>query len=133
MHSSVCLWLADVEDGGWRMIRGVFRFAFHRLPEWVCRTLLDTVGPVTIRLIRVLVVFTLWLAIVFGPVLIAAKLSLPSWGKMAAAAWLVLALIGSIWGRYRLAKKRRAAEQMADADRPYLDGVSPRPEFIARY
>lgn len=114
MNSSFCLWLADIEEMLWRMVCGVFHFAFHRLPEWVYRTLLDTVGPLTIRLIRVLVVFALWLAIVFSPVIIAAKLSLPSSGDMAAAAWLVLALIGSIWGCYRLAKKRRSAVQMAD-------------------
>jgi hypothetical protein len=132
MQSSFCLWLADVEDGCWRMIKGVFRFAFHRLPEWVYRTLLDTVGPVTIRLIRVLVVFSLWLAVVIGPAIGVAKLNLPFWG-VCATTWLVLAMIGSIWGRNRLTKKRRAAELIADADRPYLDGVSPRAEYGARY
>jgi thiol:disulfide interchange protein len=133
MNSSFCLWLADIEDTLWRMVQGVFHFAFLRLPEWVYRTLIDTVGPATVRLFRALAVFSLWLAIVFGPVIIATKVSPPFWGDVCAAAWLVLAIVGSIWGRYRLTKKRCAAGQMADADRPSPDEAPYRPEYAARY
>lgn len=131
MNSPLCLWLAEVEDGGWRMIHGVFRFTIIRLPEWVYRTLLDTVGPATVRLIRVLIVFSLWLAIVLGPTVAVAKLNLPYWGLIGSA-WTVLAIAGSIWGRYCIVRKRRAAEEMAEAGQPCLNGLSPRSECLAR-
>lgn len=131
MNSPYCMWLADIEDMLRLMIRGVFLFTFRRLPEWVYRTLLETVGPITIRLFRVFVFFLLWLAVVFGPAVAVAKLHLPLWGLLAAA-WLALAIIGSTWGRLYLAKKRCAADQMAGADHPDLDALSSRCEYSAR-
>ncbi len=107
MNSTFCQWLEDVEEAFWRMIRGVFRFVFHRLPEAFYRWMVDAVGPVTIRLIRVLVVFSLWLAVLFGPATTASKLNLPFSGWIGFA-WVVLAIIGSGWGLSYIAKKRRA-------------------------
>jgi hypothetical protein len=130
MNSPLCLWLADFEEGCWLMIRGVFRFTFIRLPEWFYRTLLDTVGPATIRLIRVLVVFCLWLAVMFGPAVGAIKFKLPFWGGVGAAAWVALAIIGSVWGRACLARKRRAAAKAAEANSLCLDGLSSRRECV---
>ena len=134
MNSSFCLWFADVEEALWRMIRGVFRFTFHRLPEGIYRALVDTVGPATIRLVRVLVVFCLWLAVVFGPVLVAVTFRLPLWVCAGTAAWLVLAIIGSSWGHSCLARKRRAAAagEAAEGDRRSLDGPSARRERVVR-
>jgi protein-S-isoprenylcysteine O-methyltransferase Ste14 len=116
MNSSLYLWLADIESMLWRMVRGVFHFTFLRLPEWVYRTLLDVIGPAAIRLVRVIVVFCLWLAVVFGPVALTLKFEPPLWVRVIAAVWLVLAIAGSIWGRSRLAKRRSAAAQGTNND-----------------
>jgi hypothetical protein len=111
MNPSLCQCLAEVEDLLWRMIRGVYRFTFVRVPEWMYHTLVDTVGPVTIRLMRVLVALCLWLATVFGPSIATFKIVGGFWGGVAALTWLALATSGSIWGASYIRKKRRAARE----------------------
>ncbi len=124
MNSSLCSWLADVEDSLWRMVLGVFRFTFLRLPEWIYRTLVDVIGPATVRLIRVLIALSLWLAVLIVPAQFAYRL--PSWGGVLATTWFILALVGSAWGRCHLAKKRRpiGCEAVARLRRADLDGLA---------
>jgi hypothetical protein len=95
------------------MTAEVFRFTFHRLPEWTIRTLVETVGPAVVRAARVLAVLCLWLAVVFGPIIAAPLLRAPLWGDAAAAAWLALAVTGSVWGLYRLKKRRASLDRAA--------------------
>lgn len=124
MNSTLCSWLADVEDSLWRMVLGVFRFTFLRLPEWIYRTLVDVIGPATVRLIRVLVALSLWLAVLIVPAQFAYRL--PSWGGALAFTWVGLALVGSAWGRSHLAKKRRplGSEVAGRLRRADLDGFA---------
>jgi hypothetical protein len=107
MDSSFCQWLKQVEDEFRGMTAGVFRF-IPRIPSWVCYTLLDVVGPVTIRLFRVAGVITLWLTVVFGPVVLAGRAGVASWVWELIAVWVIMALVGSVWGRARLVRKHRA-------------------------
>jgi hypothetical protein len=118
MNFSFRLWLKELEDTLWRMINGVYRFIFMRLPELVVRMLLETIGPVAVQLIRVIVVLSLWLAVVSVPAIVAA--SLGGWGGLVAGAWVALALTGSVWGRAYLVRKSRWA---MDAGRPGRDGL----------
>ncbi len=118
MESSVYLWLVEAEDALHRMTRGVFRFAFGRLPAWAVEALLGTVGPVAVRLARVLAVFALWLAVVFGPAALAAEVGVPFWPGLGVAAWTALALAGSFWGRACLARKRAAEILVAELVNP---------------
>ena len=122
---SLCLWLADVEDALWRMTAGVFRFVFHRLPEWIYRTLLEIVGPVVVRAVRVLAVLCLWLAVLLWPAFMAGFLTRSAWGFVAAVTWLSLAASGSVWGLYYL-KKRRAAAMSVEAERVTERRIPPR-------
>jgi hypothetical protein len=110
-----CQWLAEIEDELRRMIRGVFQFTCRRLPELVARVLFETIGPAVVRLCRVLVVLCIWLAILFGPVVVATNLGLP-FGFLGGTTWLVLAIIGSVWGRRYLARKRAAVRSDPTAD-----------------
>lgn len=124
MNSSFCQWLAEVEELLWRMIYGVFRFTFQRLPEWVYHTLLDTVGPAAVRLTRVLAVLCLWLAVLFVPAICLGKLGGPFWGTCGVLAWLALAITGSVWGRAYLVRKRQAVGMAKGGHRPGLDGLA---------
>jgi hypothetical protein len=100
MAPSFCQWLKRVEDDFWRMTTGVFHFT-PRIPNWVFSTLLDVIGPVTIRLCRVAAVITLWLTVVFGPAVISGRVGVAFWVWELIAIWVALALIGSVWGRTR--------------------------------
>jgi len=124
MNSSFCLWLAEVEEVLWRMIRGVFRFTFQRLPEWVYRTLLDTVGPAVVRLIRVLAVLCLWLAILCVPAFCFGNLGGAFWGTCGVLGWLALFIAGSAWGWAYLVRKRRTVGMAMSAGPPSIDGMA---------
>jgi hypothetical protein len=109
MGSAFYLWLGDVEEALVRMIRGVFRFITEGLWEWIFHFVVDTLGPVTIRLGRVLALACLWLIIVFSPGAVGVRFSLPWWWAFGSTVWVGLALVGSVWGLNRIAKKRKAA------------------------
>lgn len=108
MNSALCLWLANVEHRFWRMTIGVFHFVFHRLPEWILRTLLETVAPAVVRTIRVLIALCIWLAVLVSPCVATIVFRAPYWVDLGGVAWLAVAIAGSIWGLYRVVKKRRA-------------------------
>lgn len=101
-------WLCQAEEDLQRMIRGIFRFVIEELPRRFCRFIVETVGPLSIRICRVLGLACLWLLIVFGPVWVLGFGGL-LWALMSIT-WVVLALVGSVWGLKYAAKKRRAAE-----------------------
>jgi hypothetical protein len=105
MNSPFCVWLAGVEAAFWRMIRGVFHFAFVHLPRTCYRALVEIIGPVAVRLARVSLAFGLWLAVLFGPCFGLVALG----GFLAGVTWLLLALTGSVWGLSRVIKLHRAA------------------------
>jgi hypothetical protein len=80
------------------MILGVYRMVTVQLWQWLYRFIVDTLGPVTIRLARVTGLACLWLLIVFGPLWI----RLPWWLDLT---WLGLSIGGSVWGLYRIVRK----------------------------
>ena len=108
MQSPFYGFLVEIEDALLRMIRGVFRFTCHWLPIWIYRFFIDTVGPVTIKLVRVMILLSIWLILVFSPLASAFAFKLPSWWSYGATTWTGLSIAGSIWGLYRLAKRRKA-------------------------
>ncbi len=118
MNSPLCVWLSEIEEALRGMISGAINYIFREFPEKVCRMLFETVGPVAIRLLRVALVFGVWCALVFGPVVMASKLGLSFWGYMTALTWLGLASIGSAWGRRHIKKRRAAREADKDASEP---------------
>lgn len=123
MNSPFCLWLAAIEDELWTMTSGVFRFTFKRLPEWAYRTLLDTVSPAAVRLIRVVAVLCLWLAVLFVPAICLGKLGGAFWGTCGVLGWLALFIAGSAWGRSYLITKRRTVEKEMAAC-PGINGMA---------
>jgi hypothetical protein len=135
MNSPLCIWLAGVEDKIQRMIIGVFRFAFQRVPEWIYRTLIDVVGPVTVRLIRATVLFAIWLLLVFGPIAATLTLRLSFWWDLGATGWLALAISGGIWGLYRVVRKRKAAtlEAVDDDERLNCHEGPSRRAYVGSY
>jgi hypothetical protein len=108
MGSAFYLWLVEVEDALVRMIQGVFRFITEGLWEWIYHFVVDTVGPVTVRLARVTGLGCLWLFIVFGPVVVGVSFGLRWWWGFGCVAWLALSITGSIWGLRRIVRKRKA-------------------------
>jgi hypothetical protein len=109
MGSAFYLWLVEIEDALLRMIEGVFRFITEGLWEWVCHFVVDTLGPVTVRLARVTGLACLWLFIVFGPLMVGFRFGLPGWWGFVCVVWFGLAIIGSIWGLRRLVKRATAS------------------------
>jgi thiol:disulfide interchange protein len=107
MNSSFCLKCAEIEELLWRMVRGVFHFSFIKVPNWLYRAMLDTVGPAVIRMARVALVFCLWLAVVFSPVTLAIKLDFSAWPCLVCVGWMILAIAGSIWGRAYLKRRMK--------------------------
>ncbi len=107
MRSAFYLWLVDTEESLKRMIRGVFRFVIEELPTSIYRFAIETVGPVAIRTCRVLGLACLWLMILFGPFALACDWGLYRWGMFLSFAWLVVAILGSLWGLHCV-KQRKA-------------------------
>jgi hypothetical protein len=111
--NALCLLLASWEIALWRMTSGIFHFVFHGFPEWIIRTLLYTIGPAIVRAIRVGVALCIWLGVLFGPAASAVVFGAPFWVGVGAAVWVLIAIAGSIYGLYRVVKKRRAAAKAA--------------------
>ena len=109
MGSAFYLWLGDVEEALVRMIRGVFRFITEGLWEWIFHFVVDTLGPVTIRLGRVLALACLWLMIVFSPVAVGVRFSLPWWWAFGSTVWVGLCSRGVRVGTESRRQKRKAA------------------------
>lgn len=108
MGSALYQWLVEAEDSLLRMIRGVFRFVSVGLPQWIYHYVVDTVWPMTIRMMRVMGLAYLWLMILFGPLASDLMFTLPSWWGCCSVAWTGLAITGSIWGLNRAVRKRNA-------------------------
>ena len=124
MDSPLYRWLVEVEDALVRMIAGVFRFLIEGLWTWIYHFIVDTLGPVTIRLARVLGLGCVWLVIVFIPVIIGVKFDLPRWWGSVCLVWFGLAIIGSIWGLRRIVKGATAST--AGSGMAALKGIASR-------
>jgi hypothetical protein len=97
--------LQDTEAAFVRMIHGVILFFWERIPHLV-HLLLDWLHAklvlalrIAIRTVRVGVVVSAWLAIVFGPLYLHAGIT--------TGLWMVLAITGSILGLRRTLQWRR--------------------------
>jgi hypothetical protein len=123
--------LEEVEAAFRRMIVGIFRFIFIRLPTWIYELFqhfFDWLGRflrymvrLGIRVVRVLFFATIWALLVFGPlsfVLSWPTLNSPTF-TVCGLAWAVIGLIGSVWGVNRWWHRR--ATRFADSE------TSPRP------
>jgi hypothetical protein len=108
MNTPFYVWLVEVEEALWRMIRGVFRFVSEWLPTWLFHVIVKGIWPVCVRLTRVVFVACIWLGIMFTPLTIGFACKLPWWWRFGSTAWLGAAIVGSMWGLTRLAKKRKA-------------------------
>jgi hypothetical protein len=108
MDSAFYQWLVEAEDFLLRMIRGVFRFITEGLWKWIYHFVVDTLGPVAIRSCRVLGLACLWLMIVFSPLALGCVCTLPGWWRFGSVAWVVMAILGSMWGLNRAIQKRKA-------------------------
>jgi hypothetical protein len=104
MKTALYQWLADAEDKLIRMIVGIFHFLLFKLPEVIYRLLVDTVGPLVARMIRVSCLFVAWLTLMFGPAALAVGLRLSLRWDIAALVWASLSVGGSVWGLYRAVK-----------------------------
>ncbi len=108
MNSALYRWLVELEDSLLRMIRGVFRFVCEELPKRIYRFVVDTIGPLTIRLCRVLALAVLWMMILVSPFILACVCGPNGWNVFGSLVWLVVASLGSMWGLKRAVKKRNA-------------------------
>lgn len=102
----------DVEDQGTldrldsallRAIKGALWFPFVYVPRQLHRSF-----PVVMRLLRVFILFEIWLAVVFGPAMLLVEVDEPV-AVVAILAWTVLALAGSLGGVLRSYWLSRAA------------------------
>jgi hypothetical protein len=108
--------LEDVEFKVRGMIVGVLHFAVIGLPDLLRRFLhglVDWVGDAmqflarfSVRLARVLVVFGAWVGLVYGPLFLTTWYSAGWLGIV----WMVLGIIGSLWGVKTWRAKRKEAE-----------------------
>lgn len=108
MGTTLYQWLQDAEDALLRMIKGVFRFVSEEFPHRIYQFVFETVGPVTIRLARVLGLACLWLMILLSPFVVGVGCNLPWWWCVGSVAWAGLAIAGSVWGLGRALRKRKA-------------------------
>ena len=108
MNSTLYRWLVEAEDSLLRMIRGVFRFVCEELPKRIYNFVVDTIGPLTIRLCRVLALAVVWVMILISPFLLACVCRPSGWSVVGSLVWLVVAVLGSMWGLNRAIKKRNA-------------------------
>jgi hypothetical protein len=115
--------LAGIEAAFTRMIVGVVRFAFVKLPcglrdvadglvAWLV-PVLGSMARVAIRVARVAVVGAVWLALVVGPLGVSLWWLQPAdvTVHLSAALWVVIGLAGSVWG---IARRRHAQEETWD-------------------
>lgn len=123
--------LEEVEVLFRRMISGIFRFIFVRLPTWIyeiCKDFFDWLGRAirylakfSVRLIRALFFVAIWGTLVFGPLAVGMRFSSPNAPKwtllktwtVVGVCWAAVGLMGSIWGlnRWWEQRKERLAAQ----------------------
>jgi hypothetical protein len=127
--------LEEIEHAFRRMIVGIFRFTFIRLPNLVYELFRDFFNlleriiryavKLAIRLIRVLFFAAIWGTLVLGPAASAFLISREySAAHVIAIFWAGLGLIGSIWGLYRVRRKQLLRQVAIKA------AISPDPEAL---
>jgi len=109
MNSEIYQWLVETEEAILRMILGMYRMITVQLWLEIYRFAVDTLGPVIVRLSRVVGLGCLWLIIVFAPLL----LRLPLWLDLI---WVSVAIGGSLWGLQRIVAKNEVTVELVDDD-----------------
>jgi hypothetical protein len=109
------LWRAldKIEECLLKMIFGIFKFTFYRLPRFVWETI-ESWFPTILKIARVLILICIWLSLLIGPLAFIyyklygirphpidieaeIRVILEVYGTWSLA-WAGLALIGSFWG-----------------------------------
>lgn len=101
--------LIGIEEALWRMIGGAYRLMIKQLPAWAYHVVFVSVGPVTIRLFRVISLTAIWLMIVAGPFTVGRIVHLRTWWSYGSLSWALVAIAGSILGLKRVATTRKAS------------------------
>lgn len=112
-------WIEDILK---RMIVGLFRFVFVRVPVEIYRALVHWY-PTLVQVVRILFLFASWLVCTFGPAALAwglrvgwfrdvpwewlRGLQLPWYGDALIVFYTALAVAGSFWGIQYIKLKRR--------------------------
>lgn len=101
--------LDNLETVGWRMLHGIGHFLTSTMWSWMRKQLI-LLGEISVKAVRVAMVFACWGAISFAPLWLVAKLESKGWPVFVALGWTGLALGGSLWGaryiRHRLQPRR---------------------------
>ena len=126
-------WLGLLEDLLVKMIVGVFRFIFVKVPGEVCRALVRWF-PTLVRFAKVIGLLGVWLSVTFG--LCAVSLQFSGWETSwfpwrtpvpqiyqdhaqiwhwCAGCYTVLAVCGSIWGALYVRRRRKLARVSRNA------------------
>jgi hypothetical protein len=126
--------LDEVESLLWRMLAGVFRFAFLRLPRLAYDFIMH-VSPTFAKVARILLLLAAWAAIAVAPGLAAydfreVRDRLAPWGdaapaiawcfgheagcRVVLAVWSGVALCGSVWGALYVRRKARRGRLVTD-------------------
>ncbi len=114
-------WLSNLldklEDLEVKMIYGVFQFIFWKVPKFIKDTLINWF-PTLVKLIKVIFLFLVWLAIISSPLIYFVYTNYDSEQISESFArfsdseylivtfWIVIGLIGSIWGIFHLHRKQ---------------------------
>lgn len=146
--------LTAIEDLLRKMIIGIPRFVFIEVPRTLWTLFCDTF-PTLVKLIRISVLFLAWVVLAFWPAFVSPSyrylIPLPSklfqiipeiniwWADYILWVWVPLALIGSVWGMFkvvlrkrqrrrdRLQKERSKAEPVSDGNAEKPPGVEQTP------
>lgn len=118
-HATVVL-LRDIEKLILRMIRGIPMLFMEWVPDlfrhfldWFHRTIILW-SCIAIGVARVAAVFALWIAIVFGPLII--------WPGYITSLWMMITLIGAVW------ELRRRSKSVAKNPPPFDVPPAPTPD-----
>jgi len=110
--------LDKLEDLEVKMIYGVFQFLFWKVPKFIKDTLINWFLPILVKLIKVIFLFVVWLAIISSPLIYFVYTNydseqiIESLAKFSnneyfiAIFWIVIVLIGSIWGIFHVHRKQ---------------------------
>ncbi len=89
--------LDRIENVLWRMLTGVFRFAFIVLPQSI-RWELGRISPTLLKLARVMGLLLCWLAVVSLPTVLCVVYQPGTLWLLASLVWSAVAIAGSAWG-----------------------------------
>ena len=111
--------LNELEEFLQRMITGMLRFIFRKIPHWTY-DVFQTWMPTMLKFLRVMGIAIFFAIVAFGPGWLAWQFNLPSvWLTIFFYAWTLTAFAGSIWGllymRIRQNSKFKLLQSMKEA------------------